>query len=158
MKIAVDFDGTIVKQDRPYDDLESPLEFLSPDVPEQLLALKRAGNILILWSGRANLSLRKDWKLDPLKQLIAARAGDKRPRWEDSYELNERRFQQMLDFVDQHLPRIFDVIDDGYQGKVSADVYFDDRAERSGTQDAWHELVLLYGEPVRGNFQAEDGS
>ena len=38
MLIAVDFDGTIVRDDRPYEDTATPLAFL-PGAKEGLLAL-----------------------------------------------------------------------------------------------------------------------
>ena len=43
MRVGIDFDGTVVSQDRPYADVVSPLEFV-PGAKEGLLALKAAGS------------------------------------------------------------------------------------------------------------------
>jgi len=119
--IAVDFDSTVVVQDgRDYEDLATPLQFL-PDAKLGLYALKAAGHVLLLYSARANRALRFDPQLDPL-----VRAGAKKINmqwWKASAELNQRRYDQMDAFVQQHLPGVFAAIDDGLQGKPSVDMY-----------------------------------
>lgn len=146
MKIAVDFDGTIVSQERAYDDLETPLEFL-PGALEALLALKRAGHQLLLWSGRANRALRENIELDPFVRAGAAIVD--RARWEASKPLHEARFQQMLAFVDAQLPDVFDAVDDGAAGgKPMVDLFIDDRAMRYGDGGEsldWMDIALRYG-------------
>jgi len=148
MIIAVDFDGTIVQQDgRRYDDVETPLVFM-PGAREALQAFKRARHTLVLWSGRARMSLRDPLYLDPL-----VRAGIKtpRPRVPEEYRLNEARYRQMLSFVTRELAGVFDYI---YQGgeidKPGVDLFIDDIAVRFGAGRgglAWRELSRVYGQP-----------
>lgn len=155
MYIAVDFDGTVVVQDgRAYDDLETPLEFLrDPDTGygarDGLLALKRGGHRLLLWSGRASRSLRIDPGLDPF-----VRAGARplnRLEWEARRPIHVARYQQMLDFVAAHLPGVFDAIDDGAAGKPQVDLFLDDKAVRRGPGPGgfgWRALAFLFGDAV----------
>jgi hypothetical protein len=144
VKIAVDFDGTVVREDRAYEDLETPLEFV-PYAKEGLHALKRAGHVLMLVSARANRALREDWQLHPLWRQ------DMNPPvwWEKSQPINEARYRQMLDFVKKELPGVFDCIDDGYCGKLGADVYLDDKALRLSAAEgtSWYEVAERFGDP-----------
>lgn len=142
MFIGVDFDNTICDQDRPYDDLITPLKML-PGARYGLEALKRAGHFLVLISARNNLALREDPKLDPL-----VRAGLRKPA--PDLELNQARWEQMLDFVEDELPGIFSAIDDGKCGKYSVDLMVDDRALRIGRGHqamTWKQIAHLYGQP-----------
>ena len=144
MKFAIDFDNTIVESDTAYDDLVTPLRF-KHGAKEGILALKRAGHTLILWSTRANLSLRDDWQHNP---LWANDPNFDVEGWEASRALNQARFQQMVDFVEKELPGVFS-IDYGNQGKVSADVYLDDKAMKmnGGYLGAtWDVVKKWYGE------------
>lgn len=145
MKIAIDFDGTLVDDDHAYDDLDTPLR-LKPGAKEALVALRAAKHILILWSGRANRALREDWRLNPLWRHGIV--GFDPEKWEARKAVNVARHQQMLDFVDAELPDLFHYIDDGMQGKVSADLFLDDRALRmiSGpTSRSWEQVAKLWG-------------
>lgn len=149
MIIAVDFDDTIVSQaGRAYDDVETPLEFM-PGALEGLRALKRAGHRLIVFSGRASRALRVNPMLDPL-----AKAGVKSvnlERWEKSQPINEARYRQMLDFIAEHLAEVIDAVDDGTCGKVSADLYIDDKALRFGAPPLaaqWEVVASMWGEPA----------
>ena len=142
MRIALDFDGTIVNDEHAYDDLETPLEFL-PGEFEAISALKAAGHILILWSGRSNTALRWDWQHNPLWAMNPAFDVEK---WEANKIVNQKRFQQMLDFVEENLPDVFTYVDFGNQGKVSADLYIDDRTG-NGRPD-WDWIRTAYGEPL----------
>jgi len=147
LRIAIDFDGTLVAQDHPHDDLDTPLTFI-PGAKEALASFKAAGHYLILWSGRSNLSLRKDWRLNP-RNVFAHSAGKfSLERWEKNQILNEARYQQMLDFVQRELLGYFDEIDDGCQGKISADLYIDDRVLTLGGElgYTWPELQDILGE------------
>ena len=147
MLVCVDFDGTIVRQDRPYEDTTTPLAFL-PGAREGLLALKRAGHTLILWSARTNRALLYTPDHDPL-----VRAGVRKPnlaRWEKERPIHWARYFQMRAFVETQLPGVFAVIDDGIQGKPGVDLFIDDRALRYGFgHDAvgWQGIALLYGQP-----------
>lgn len=135
MVIAVDFDGTIVSDDRDYNDLTTPLEFL-PDAKEGLQALKRAGHTVLLYSARASRSLREDPELDPL-----VREGKRRVnkiQWEKLRSLHEARYRQMVDFVEKNLKDEIDAIDDGKQGKPQAALFIDDRAIRYGATQGGH--------------------
>jgi hypothetical protein len=147
--ISVDFDGTVVRQDRSYGDTTTPLR-LMPLAREGLRALKAAGHQLILSSARANLALRLDPELDPL-----VRAGKKTVRradWEAAQPTHAARYAQMLAFVTKHLPDSFDAIDDGTCGKLVADIYIDDRATRFGVGLSgmdWPAVVRRYGSLLR---------
>lgn len=158
MIIASDFDDSIVSQaGRDYEDVETPLRFM-PGAKKALLSLKRAGHTLLLYSGRANRALRVDPNLNPL-----VRAGVKRINrewWEANQPVNEARYQQMLRFVDEELPGVFDAVDDGQQGKPSADIYIDDKALRLGhgaDSVGWQTVAHRYGEPVYNSDGGSDG-
>lgn len=142
MIIAIDFDGTIIDDTHQYDDLATPLKFL-PGALRALHALRRAGHTLILYSGRANRALREDWRLNPL-WLSHAVPFDV-DRWARNLPLNRARYKQMVDFVETELPGVFSAIDDGHQGKVSADLYIDDRALKYGPNN-WGAIAEAYGE------------
>ena len=145
--IAIDFDNTVVEQDgRDYEDVTTPLRFL-PGAYAGLLALKAAGHILLLYSARANRAHRVDPNLNPL-----VRAGIKKidiDRWMKNQPLNEARYQHMISFVEEELPGIFDAVDDGLQGKPSADLYLDDKALGLGYGAHavdWDEVTRMYGD------------
>ncbi len=142
MIIAVDFDGTIVSSNREYTDVETPLEFLH-GAKEGLQSLKAADHVIIIYSARANRALRVDPNLDPL-----VRAGLRQldhDWWERNKDLNEVRYQQMLEFCKTELDGIVDVIDDGVQGKPCAGLFIDDRALRF-QQGGWKKIARMYGE------------
>jgi hydroxymethylpyrimidine pyrophosphatase-like HAD family hydrolase len=145
MVIAVDFDGTIVSQDRDYNDLTTPLELL-PHAKEALRSFKRAGHLVLLYSARASRALLEDPQLDPL-----VRAGKKKVNmnaWEKQRSLHRARYQQMIDFVEENLRDEIDAIDDGRQGKPQAAVFIDDRALRYGMTmggHTWKWLIEKYG-------------
>lgn len=139
MKIAVDFDGTIVLQDKPYAQIDGQFNFVL-GAKEALASLKAAGHILLLWSARSSLHHRFDVALDPLHHV---RPWTPRPGF---YETNELRFQEMCEFVGRELPGIFDAIDDGRTGKPTVDLFLDDRALRvAGTGLAWSEIAEMHG-------------
>lgn len=151
MIIAVDFDNTVVEQDgRLYADVTTPLRLL-PGAKEGLLALKAADHVLVLWSGRANRALRFDPRLDPLVKAGVRRQYSEADldRWRnDSMPLNQARYQQMLDFVTAELPGVFAAVDDGEVGKITADLYMDDRAVRFGRGlggARWIDIAKTYG-------------
>lgn len=148
MIICVDFDGTVVKDDHAYDDLQTPLELLDGCL-DALHALKRAGHLLVLWSGRASARLRIDPRLDPLVRAGVVRVDP--ARFEERKKLNEARYQQMLDFVRESMPGVWDAIDDGWGGKPGADLFIDDRTI-DGTPN-WPFIAARYGEPL----PADDG-
>lgn len=149
MILAIDFDNTLVVQHgRPYDDVTSPFVFM-PGAKEALASLKRAGHQVIVWSGRSSLALRQNVLLDPL-----VRAGKKQPQTGEglkkNYALNQARFDQMVSFCETELKGLIDAIDDGTCGKVTADIYLDDRAMRLNrglNAWTWFEIAKLYGFP-----------
>lgn len=144
VRIAIDFDGTLVSQDRPYNDLVTPLEFI-PGAKEGLLALRAAGHFLLLWSGRASRALLYDPTLDP---FVRAGAVDvNRAAWLESRHLHMQRYHQMLDFVERMLPGVFDTIDDGLGGKPSCDLFIDDKACAMRGPATWARIARQYGEP-----------
>jgi hypothetical protein len=146
MIIAIDFDGTIVSQMQPYEDVTTPLTFL-PGAREGLYALKKAGHRLILWSGRARLSLRRnDPSLDPL-----AKAGVKRSKRDRNSTLNEARFKQMVEFVADELPGVFDYVYEGGEiDKPGADLFIDNIAIRLGGAAGlnWKQIAHMYGDSL----------
>lgn len=144
---AVDFDGTIVREDHPYDDVTSPLEFL-PGAREGLYALRAAGHTLVLWSGRASRALLYDAQLCPL-----VRAG-LRPAvyYEAGRPMHQARYTQMLAFIARELPGVFGAIDDGAGGKLMADVFFGNQVVRyaeggSLGGQTWEDVIRLWGQP-----------
>lgn len=147
MILGVDFDGTLVGQDRPYDDLTTPLQLL-PGAKEALIDLKRAGHVLLLYSARANRALRENPDLDPL--VRAGRRRIHRGAWESARPLHEARYQQMVKFVAEALPGLFDAVDDGQQGKPVCDLFIDDHVIRIGdgiNSVGWPQIARMLGEP-----------
>jgi hypothetical protein len=141
--IAIDWDGTIVSEDRAYNDVTTPPEFI-PGAKEALLSLKRAGHLLVLWSGRASRALLADPLLDPL-----VRAGAKpvnRQAWLDARHLHMARYRQMLETVERELPGIFTAVDDGMAGKFSFDLVIDDKAMAFRGPATWSRIERVYGE------------
>lgn len=150
MRIALGFDGVIVEQEgRLYHDTQTPLVFV-PGAEEGLRALKAAGHLLIVSSSRANLALREDPLLDPLVRdgvVLLNRAA-----WEKAQPVYVARYEQMVTFVRTRLAGVIDAIDDGRQGKVSADLYLDSQAVRLarggvGAQP-WSAIAALWGARV----------
>ena len=140
MLIAVDFDGTIVDDSHAYDDLKTPLRFL-PRAKDAIVALKQAGNVLILYSGRANPWLLRNPEMDPL--VLAGLRQVREGGWEARRAVNQARYLQMLAFVRKELPGAFSLVWE-HAGKPSADVFIDDRSApfREG---GWSVLVAMYG-------------
>jgi hypothetical protein len=143
VRICVDFDGTIVKQDRPYEDVVTPLEFVD-GAKEALVSLRRAGHLLILWSGRSSRSLLYDPDLDPL--VRAGAVPSNRKEWLTSRHLHRARYEQMVEFVNRELPSVFDAIDDGLGGKPACDLFVDDRGATMRGPATWARIARQYGE------------
>lgn len=156
MIICVDFDDTIVSQSgRSYEDVTTPLKLIS-GAKIALKAFKRAGHILILYSARANRAIREDMQLDPLIRMEI-----KRPirNWEKARDIAQARYLQMVDFVNTELPGLFDVIDDGMQGKPLVDLFIDDKCVQLGhgvLGTNWSRLTSIYGEPVYGSEESSN--
>lgn len=149
MIIAIDFDNTLVEQhSRDYADVTSPFVMM-PGAFDALVALKRARHQIIVWSGRSSLALRKNPRVDPL-----ARVGKKQIdmlRWKASQQVNESRYLHMLEFCSTDLQGLVDAVDDGTCGKLTADMFIDDRAIRLGKGSnawLWPEVERLYGLPT----------
>jgi hypothetical protein len=131
-----------------YDDLTTSLVFV-PGAKDGLRSLKKAGHSLLLYSARANRGLREDPQFDPMVRSGARKVHQK--TWDADRVLNQARYQQMLDFVAEELPGVFDAIDDGVQGKPVADLFIDDRGHRLGNGPLatnWSVVSQIYGEPV----------
>lgn len=145
MLVALDFDGVIVRKDRPFADVTTPLQFM-PYAREGITSLKNAGHTLLLYSARANRALLFSPEWDPL-----VRAGVKRPNemtWAHSRSLYWARYHQMIKFVETELAGLIDAVDDGLQGKPLADLFVDDRAVEFGAgAHGWLEIAHLYGAP-----------
>lgn len=140
MKIAVDFDGTIVDDTHAYDDLTTPLAFL-PGARGGLLRLKAASHILVLYSARANRWLFSNPEMDPF--VIAGIKKLDRVQWAKSKELNEARYRQMIDFVNRELPGVFSLIWE-HQGKPSVDLFIDDRGADFRLR-GWRGIIEQHG-------------
>jgi hypothetical protein len=115
LRIAVDFDGTIVAA-------QAPLAFL-PGAADGLRALKLAGHYLILHSARCT-----PMDAAPAIEEEAGRfyeTGEVPARAEDSWA----RFSEMREFL--RGAGTWDLFDDVWQapGKPMADLFVDDRAE-----------------------------
>jgi hypothetical protein len=145
--LAIDFDGTVVEQGP----LGSPLRLI-PGVKDALLSLKRAGHVLVLYSARANRARRFDPMLDPLVRAGIIHVD--MAQWERDRPAMVRAFDEMVMFVWRELPDVFNVIDDGGQGKPEADMFIDDRMiafSRSTAAMCWRRIRMEYGvQPVRG--------
>lgn len=144
MVIAIDFDGTLVlplDDDDPLSDVQ-----IQPGVVDGLMSLKRAGHTLLLWSARSNRAIRLDPYLDPL-----ARAGVVQvdmAQWQRDSLVAQARYQQLLDYVGKYLSGIFDAIDDGQQGKSTADIFIDDKGRIfrvDKPEKAWRKIAKKYG-------------
>ena len=145
MWIVIDFDGTIVL---PVGDSGDPLDpvQLQPGVVDGLMSLKRAGHKLLLYSARANRSIRIDPWLNPLIKNGALELD--LDKWQRNQPIYEARYQQMVDFVGKMLPGMFDGIDDGQQGKPNVDMFIDDRARGfrvKKPEKAWKKIMKKWG-------------
>lgn len=134
----------MVTQDHPYNDISTPLEFIE-GAREGLLALKRAGHLLLLWSGRASRALLYDPLLDPFVRAGVVQVD--RKAWLDAKHLHRARYDQMIAFVERELPGVFDAIDDGMAGKPNVDLFIDDRAIGLRGGATWTRIARQYGEP-----------
>lgn len=146
MIIAVDFDSTLVDEwGRRFSDTTSPLKLMG-GARKALEAMKRAGHIVVVASGRANRALRVDPGLDPLVRAGVVKVD--RKAWEAEQPLHEARYQQMVAFCATTLKGLVDAVDDGEQGKLLADVYIDDRALRFGggvDGHNWFDIARQFG-------------
>lgn len=143
MIFAIDFDNTVVEQEGSYSDVTTPLN-LKPGAMAGLTSLKAAGHTLLLYSARANKALVGHMPdVDPLHRSGAVNR-HQRPA---SLILNTKRYQQMVAFVEEKLPGIFDAVDDGRQGKPNADLFIDDKAITFGPLGMnWGQIAARYGE------------
>lgn len=146
MRIAIDFDGTLVEDDHAYDDLDSPLR-LKPGARDALEKLKAAGHVIMLHSARANRALWEDWRLNPFWREGLVRFDEL--TWERNKELNLARYAQMVQFAVNELSGLIDIVDDGLQGKPMVDLFIDDRAVSYGTGAkhlGWAAIAERYGD------------
>lgn len=143
---GVDFDGTVVRQDHAYDDLETPLTFM-PGAELVLPALKAQGHVILLWSARASRALLFDPTLNPLVRAGAVPLD--MDAWKRSQPIHLARHRQMLDFAATRCAGWFDAIDDGAGGKPLVDVFVDDRALRLGvgwSAVGWAAIAAVYAD------------
>ncbi len=157
MRIAIDFDGTLVEDTHAYDDLETPLR-LKRGALEALRALHAAGHVLIVYSSRANRALWEDWRLNPLWRDGVLRFDP--AAWERNRGLNRARYEQMVAFVGSELRGLVQCVDDGRQGKVMADLYIDDRAIAYGAgvrAMSWPKVAAQYGDSSLDEEGADAG-
>lgn len=143
MRIACDFDGTLVSQARPYSDIMTPLEWID-GAKEAIVTLKAAGHMLVLWSSRASRALLYDPTLDPLVRAGVVQVH--RQQWLESRALNLARYHEMLAFVNREIPGVFDAIDDGSAGKFSFDLVIDNKAICLRGPATWARIARVYGE------------
>lgn len=146
MRIAIDFDGTVVRDDREYADVETPLEFVD-GAERAIRSLKKAGHALLLWSARASRALLYDPMLDPLVRAGVAPLDIE--QWRKSQSIHLARHRQMLAFVAERCAGWFDAVDDGAGGKPLVDLFIDDRVLRLGAGPGgfgWWHIMEMYGE------------
>ncbi len=142
MIFAINFDGTVVQDSEPLT--------LVPGAKRALQALKAADHVLLLYSSRANLAERIDPNFNPL--VRAKRIEIDIDHWRKHEQpVAEKRYQDMLAFVEKQLPGLFDAIDDGVQGKPVADIFLDAKAWRlahGGELDTldWRRIAQRYGD------------
>lgn len=143
MIICIDFDGTLVSDERAYDDVVTPFKLL-PGALQALKALKAAGHSIVVFSARANRALLIDPMLDPLTRLGLRPRGDA-ARWAESKRINHARYQHMVHFCETTLKGLVDAVDDGVAGKPICDLFIDDKALSYGRL-TWGSIAARYGE------------
>jgi len=145
MIMIVDFDGTVVHRDPPLR--------LKEGARDGLLALKRAGHQLVLFSARANRARRFNADLDPLPpsgKYQYPTLGDSADRDRLRVQAyNAALFEQMRRFVAAELPGVFDAIDEGNVGKPLGDYFIDDKSINPTLPGYdWSWIANTFGEPV----------
>lgn len=142
--IAVDYDGTLTQ-------LGGDPLVAQPWLPgaiDGLLALKRAGHTLILWSARANRALLLDPQNDAL--VRAGKRAVDQPRWAAAVPTHSARLQAMIRRVRIELPGVFDAIDLGHAGKPDVDLFIDDKAwgadfSLPAAERTWAHIARVHG-------------
>ena len=146
MRVALDFDGTLVEESHDFDDLLTPLR-PKRGALRALRALKDAGHVILLSSSRANRALREDWRLNPLWASGALHFDP--AQWEKNRHLHQQRYDQMLRFVQNELKGLIDAVDDGRQGKPMVDLTIDNCAICVGSGSkalTWAQIADRYGD------------
>ncbi len=114
-----------------------------------LVALRRAGHVLIVTSPRSNLAARVDPSLNPLVRAGAVRIDPK--TWAASRETHSRRYTAMLRAL-KPLGALIAAVDDGAQGPllvdmaITGDTVVNGRSMATEPRRAWAELALTYGD------------
>lgn len=151
MIIGIDFDNTIVEQKSAYEDYTTPLVFMQ-DAKAAVLALKKAGHTLVLWSARASPNL-----IDhPAASGVILDPEFKRPSMSTfaaRLKVNRGRYEQMLSFVRKEFPGVFSMVT---SDKHAIQVFIDDKAMRLGPGPSgltWKEIAHMYGEPAFGELR-----
>lgn len=143
MRIGLEFDGVIVREDdHDFDDTETPLQ-LMPGALVGLRSLRAAGHVLLLYSERANRALRESPALDPLVACGVTRID--LAVWAQEQPIYQARFEQMVSFASGQLRGLFHAVDDGQQGKPVLDLLIDRRVFGYRSADGWMKLKSLYG-------------
>lgn len=147
MRIGLEFDGVIVREDdHDFDDTTTPLQ-LMPGALVGLRSLRAAGHVLLLYSERANRSLRESPMLDPL--IVAGITRIDLAVWAREQPIYQARFDQMLSLCSGQLRGLFHGVDDGQQGKPVLDLLIDRRVFGYRPTDGWLKLKSLYGARTR---------
>lgn len=142
MLIAINFEGVLIER------MKDPCSAYEPmrvriGAKEGITDLKAADHILILTSQCSNLALRHDWRRNPLWNdgvvpFDLERWWKEKNRWENAYI-------RMCGFVAEEFPEMFDVVDNGNQGKIVADLYIDDRGCNVRSSNMWADIAAQYG-------------
>ena len=143
MHIAVDFDDTLITSTASWETVFPPVLAWIPGAREGLLALQRAGHVLVLYSARANRASRFNPDLDPLLPSMT----DEQRR--ELQVRSEALYRQMVGFVAREVPGVFAYVDEGAQGKPRVDLFIDDRAVQVSGQYSWASIVRRYGESAQ---------
>src|SRR5271165_4211526 len=98
MIFAIDYDGSVISGSPPR---------LAPGCREALLALKKAGHTLLLFSSRNNRARRFNQNLDPLIAAGVTRAVQDPKTLERLQHYSQAMYRHMTKVVNQHLPGVF---------------------------------------------------
>lgn len=142
MRIGIDFDGTLVSEERPYEDTDTPLVWL-PGARDGVLSLHAAGHTLVLFTSRASPA-----RLSGANIYCAILLEDFAPPSLSQGDIHVQRFLQCVDFILREVPDVFSAVT---SDKNDLDLIIDNKALRFGrgpTAVDWREIAWAYGERV----------
>lgn len=148
MILAIEFEGAIVAITHKWSPQLKEDFLLLPGVKNSLECLRQAKHTLILYSSRACISIKySDILTSPTGTSQAAVLN--KNIYAGMQSLYKERFDNMVEFIEKHLPGLFDVIDDGNYNKNTADIIIDNRLLCAGgrsVNDGWGFVTATYGD------------